>query len=140
MITDGDISWCCALERCELAPGDFGHREHVRAAWTVLQVHDDFAVAAARLVSALRRFAAHCGRPERYHATLTFAWLALVAERLAQAGAGALDFAGFAARFPELFDSAPGVLARYYDPAVLAGDVARRTFVLPRGLPPGSLP
>jgi len=81
-----------------------------------------------RFVDGLRRYAAHIGKPEVYHATITWAYLLLVDERL-ERGGRARRWAEFERDHPELFD--PSLLARYYAPATLASPLARRVFVFP---------
>lgn len=104
----------------------FDHQAHVRVAFHLVGRHP-FDEALARFASALRRLAAGAGAPEKYHATITVAFLALVAERRARGGAMAWE--EFAARNPDLLDRS--CLLRWYDAATLGSDVARRTFVLP---------
>jgi hypothetical protein len=67
-----------ALESCELPNESFHHADHIRVAWILLKEKPE-AAAAQQMVSALKRFAAHNGRPERYHHTRTLAWMKLVA-------------------------------------------------------------
>ena len=78
-----------------------------------------------------RREAAALGHAERYHETITWAYLALVNERLHAADAPA-DFDAFAGANPDLFDRTGGALARLYDRATLESPLARRVFLLPR--------
>ena len=125
-----------ALEECRLAPADFDHRTHVQAGFAYLQRHG-YAGALGAMSRALRRFAAHHGKDGLYHETVTVAFLALIHERMAEdliAQGGrdpmALDWPGFAARHPDLFGRE--LLARYYNREILATDLAKRCFVLPR--------
>ena len=124
-----DATLLARFEQLEIAPGDFRHREHVRLAFAMLQ-GADFGEAALRFRTALKRFAAAVGAHTKYHETLTWAYLALVAQCMderAYASSGELLEAQ-----PDLLDHKTGLLARYYDvPALLASPVARRVFVLP---------
>jgi hypothetical protein len=114
-----------ALEDCRLAPELFGHREHVRAAFLYLE-RLPFGAAIDRMRTTLQRYTAFLGRADKYHETLTVAFMCLVnAHR--QRGAYA-DWPEFAHLNPELFDSR--LLRQYYDPATLASPQARTTFVL----------
>jgi hypothetical protein len=122
-----DAAFLAALEACTLDPAAFRHAGHVRAAYLMLRT-DDFYAAGARFAAALRRFAAHHGAAGRYHATITFAFLAVIAERLGAAGDGG-GWDGFAAAHPDLLDRR--LLAHYYPPAVLDSPLARRCVVLP---------
>jgi hypothetical protein len=127
-MTDGDF--LAALEDASLPDEDFRHRDHLRAAYLYLR-RDGFAGAIAATSAALRRFAASRGKPDRYHETMTVAFLALINERL-QAEGDPGSFEVFVARHPELADKS--LLQRYYRAETLASDRARRAFVLePRG-------
>ena len=117
-----------AFESGDLATEVFTHAEHVRVAWWYLK-QDSILLALARFRTALQRFAAGKGRPERYHETITIAYMLLIAERLA--GARDLSWPEFAARNPDLLQWQPSILARFYADEVLASAKAREVFVLP---------
>lgn len=132
------------FEALTLEPAAFGHREHVRLAYAMLADLGDFGEAAVRYRRALRAFAAHVGAAGKYHETLTWAYLALVHERMFELyGERGLDPGDRTARrgissdallerFPELADHKSGALARYYDVrAIAASPTARAVFVLP---------
>jgi hypothetical protein len=119
----------CDLEcflRGEIAAADLPHREHLRLAFQILQRHD-YLESAQRYSDALRVIAARAGHPQAFSLTITLAFLALIAERMA--GHDDEDFAGFAARNPELLDK--GLLGRWYGPERLTSPLARDTFLLP---------
>ena len=122
-----DAEFLAALEACTLDPAQFRHAAHVRAAYLYLCA-GDFAAASARFAAALRQFAAHHGQAGRYHETITFAFLAVIGERLTSGGAHG-GWAGFAAANPDLLDTR--FLTHYYPPAVLASALARKAFILP---------
>ena len=126
------------LDRFEsgtLEPGTFTHRDHVRLAWELLGRYSTAEVL-ARLGPGLRDFATAAGAPEKYHETMTWAFVFLVAERRARSGDEA-SWERFAELHPELFENWRGLLNRYYRPETLDSDLARRTFVLPdRYAPP----
>lgn len=124
-----DRAFLQAFETGQLPPADFHHREHIRAAWAMLCLHEP-AAALVQFCAALRRFAARAGSPGLYHETITWAYLLLVHERLARDGRG-LTFAEFAARNADLFAWRPSILDRHYRPEVLGSDLARRVFVFP---------
>ena len=117
------------FEACEI-PGDrFRHADHVRLAWEY-QRRFPAAEALARIAGGLRRFAAAHGSPDRYHETITWAYLALIRE--AMQGRADADSEAFLAAHPDLLDHRGGALARRYDVAALTADpAARRVFVLP---------
>ena len=122
-----DAQFLEALESCRLAPDLFSHREHVRAAFLYLE-RLPFGAAIDRMRATLQRYCAALGRADRYHETLTVAFMCLVNAHRQRAGYG--DWSEFARLNPELFDS--GVLGQYYEPATLASPLARTTFVLER--------
>jgi hypothetical protein len=104
----------------------FPHSEHVRMGFEMLRRHN-FAETVFQYSLALRAMTEKAGKPEAFHQTLTVAFLALIAERLATGGYS--EFAAFAAANPDLMNKA--VLARWYSPQRLASDAARATFILP---------
>jgi hypothetical protein len=60
-----------------IAPTAFGHREHVRLAWVYLRRHGRPG-AERRMLAGLRAFAAAAGKPEKFNAALTLAWVARI--------------------------------------------------------------
>ena len=113
------------LETGDLEPGSFGHREHLQAAWEVLG-DGPFLEAATRYARAIERFARQAGAADKYHLTVTLAYLSLIAERMAAADHASFD--AFLAANPDLEGNA---LAPYYSPERLSTEVARRVFLLP---------
>ena len=117
-----------AFERVELSGGQFSHVEHVRVAWWYLS-RCPFAEARQRFSDALRRFATAQGKAERYHETITVAYLLLIAERLQRTPD--LTWLDFAACHADLLVRQPPVLAQYYSDETLKSRRARDEFVLP---------
>jgi len=107
---------------------EFPHQLHVRTAWCYLK-RDPILVALPRFRAALQRFAAAKGKPDRYHETITIAFLLLIFERLD--GARELAWEAFAARHPDLLQWPCPALLRLYDHDALDSARARATFVLP---------
>ena len=121
-----------AFESTELAGDQFSHAEHVRVAWHYLSqasLHE----ALTRFTVALQRFAAAKGVPDKYHETITVAYMLLIAERLE--GRRGLSWTEFAAANPDLLTRTPSPLARYYTEDTLQSDRARRSFVMPDRIP-----
>lgn len=123
-----DEAFLAALEAGTLDPARFDHRGHLRAGFLYLRRHD-FPGACVATKAAIRAFARALGKPGLYHETLTVAYLALIAERLAEEPAD-LGFDAFLARYPELTERA--YFERYYPRGSLDAPEARATFVLPR--------
>ena len=133
MITRADRKLLHDLETCTLAAQEFGHREHVRVAWVLLR-EQPLDEALRRLETLLRRFASRQGKSDLYHATITWAFLFAIHERIAHLGA---DHAWreFAAANPQLLADGRNFLESYYTPRLLDSETARRAFVLPdRGI------
>jgi hypothetical protein len=120
------------FERVDLP--EFHHRDHVQLAWAYVR-RDGPDRALDSLVRGLRRFAASKGHPEKFHYTLTRAWLELIVIAAAR-HPDVRSAAGLLTRCPELGD--PRTVRRFYAGAVLDSDQARAGWVepdLPFGLP-----
>ncbi|MEZ0067805.1 hypothetical protein ABIA32_003821 [Streptacidiphilus sp. MAP12-20] len=110
------------------APGAdrFGHRQHIHLTW--LAVSRLGPAAALELVdTGIRQAAQAAGAPGKYHATMTRAWLELVAHHAAAQPTA--DFEGFLLAAPELLDK--DLLSRFYSAELLAGPTARASWVAP---------
>jgi hypothetical protein len=123
-----DEQLIAGFESATLSSEQFSHAEHVRAAWWYLKTYT-FPEALGRFCTAIQRFSAAKGKPERYHETITVAYMLLIAERLDD-GRG-LPWAEFAKCNTDLLAREPSLLARYYTAETLASDRARRVFVMP---------
>jgi hypothetical protein len=123
-----DQAFVAAFRDTTLPTSAFHHRDHVRMAWLYVREHGPVD-AAPRFVADLQAFARAKGVPGLYHATITGAYIALIAER--QHEAPAETWKAFAAAHPDLLTWKPGVLDRYYSAERLWSDVARAQFLLP---------
>jgi hypothetical protein len=123
-----DEEFLAALEACSLSEREFGHAAHVRAAYLYLR-SGDFAVALANTRRTIQAFAESLGKADRYHETITVAYLALIRQELYEFGDGG-SWAGFARANAELLDR--DLLLRFYPQAQLQSELARRIFLLPR--------
>jgi hypothetical protein len=117
------------FENLTLPAGEFHHRQHVQAAWGYLQRHE-LPDALARFTRALRNFADAHGASGKYHATITTAFMLVMADRLATQGSDE-PWEAFASANPDLLCWKPSVLGRYYRAETLASDGARRHFRMP---------
>ena len=127
------------LMREVMADADrFGHRQHIQLTW--LAVRRFGTSAAVELVSdGIRSTARYAGAPQKYNATVSRAWVELVAHHALETAAprsGALDtfdsfdtFDAFADHHAALLDKR--LLTRFYRPATLAGAQARTGWVEP---------
>lgn len=126
-----DAALLAAFEALAVRAEDFRHREHVRLAFALLAREGDLAAAALACRALLRRFAGAVGATGKYHETITWAYLAIIAERMqVRTYRSSLELL---ADHPDLLDHRGGALARHYDVAeLLASPKARAAFVLPR--------
>lgn len=63
----------CRFENCEYALEEFGHGEHLKVAWTYLQLYG-YDLALARMRAGLQRFGAHYNK-SGYNETITVFWM-----------------------------------------------------------------
>jgi hypothetical protein len=104
----------------------FGHRQHVHLTW--LAVRRTGMPAAVTVVSdGIRRTARYAGAPQKYHVTVSRAWVELVAHHAAEDPTP--DFSAFTGRNPELLDKR--LLTRFYRSTTLADVRARTRWVEP---------
>jgi hypothetical protein len=82
-----DEQFLQALEMCQLPASEFGQSDHVRAAYLYLRSHE-FVVALEHLRRAIRNYAASLGKADRYHETITVAYLALIQQHICECGDG----------------------------------------------------
>jgi hypothetical protein len=109
-------------------PADlFHHREHIRVAWLYLKTFDA-TCAAEKMSAGIRRFANHHGATQKYHHTLTLAWMRLVAAALVETPEG-YAFEQFINAHPELKDTK--LLDKYYSKELLQSAPAREGWVEP---------
>ncbi len=117
-----DDEFVRAFESCELSPDLFHHRDHIRLARIYVEL-DGAAEATERFRTYLRKFAAHIGKSEKYHETITVAWMRLVVHAVKHGGLEELMLKTY--------------IEKFYSPELLATDAARMGFVEPdrAGLP-----
>jgi hypothetical protein len=109
-------------------PADlFHHREHIRVARLYLK-SSDATRAGEQMSEGIRRFANHHGATQKYHRTLTLAWMRLVAAALVETPEGT-TFEQFLTAHPQLKDAK--LLDKYYSNALLKTAAARETWVDP---------
>ena len=78
-----DDEFVMAFENLDLGAESFGHREHVRLAWVYLHRYPAHEALPA-FANGLKKFTAHLGAADKYHETITWAYLALINERIAR--------------------------------------------------------
>ena len=130
LLTAEDLLLRTQFETQTLPDGGFRHREHVRLTWIYLTEAPPADVA-ARLCRELRAVATGHGKPERFHHTLTVAWVRIIeaARRERQD-----------APFDVLADACPYLLDKdtplaFYTPDRLFSDDARQGWIEPNRKP-----
>jgi hypothetical protein len=120
-----DMEFLAAFESAAIAPGQFDHRAHIRAAYLYLSRHA-FLEGCAAMRDSLKRFAASIGKSDLYNETITIAFMSVVQERMNDSPGLSCD--QMIAANPDLVDR--GLLHRYYRPETLNSAVAKKQFVL----------
>ena len=105
----------------------FPHADHVRLTIVYLTRHGRDETE-RKLFEGLRRFAAAKGVPQKFHVTMTLAWIELV-EDARRKHPEASNPAALVAVCPELLDRE--ALLRFYTPERLASDDARERWMPP---------
>lgn len=115
-----------ALDAGTLAPQDFDHRAHIAVAFEALR-EDDFFTASKRIADGLKRLTIAAGVPEKFHATITQAYMSAIAE--AMHATPAEDAEAFLAQNEDLMKGA--FLKERFSAACLSSDLARKVALLP---------
>lgn len=116
------------FEAGNFAAATFSHQAHVYVAWCYLRQYD-LPESIQRFTDALRRFTKSIGQAHKYHETISWFFIVLVAER--RLGPAADDWFLFERENPDLLQSGGQLLRRYYSQAVLDSQRAKLQFVLP---------
>ena len=125
-MTDTNDKLLERFEQLEIHAPDFHHEDHVRVAYAMLDRYE-FVEACARYAATIRTMAENVGVPDKFNATITFAFMSLIAERKSQSEPD--DVAQFLAANPDLLES--DVLSSWYSRERLTSAAARRQFLLP---------
>jgi len=107
--------------------GSLSHLEHVMIGWHFARTRPA-PEALAELARGIQELAVALGKEGLYHETLTWAWFALIRERVERIGADA-SWDEFAASSPDLLSGA--AIDALYDRETLRSPLARRVFLLP---------
>ncbi len=125
-IRQTDAELVDAFEAGTLGPETFPHVANVRVARFYL-LHEPMLIAIARFRAGLQHFAARVGKPDRYHETITVAYMLSIADRIVASSDESWE--AFAAANDDLLRSAPSGLDRFYSRETLASVRAREVFV-----------
>ncbi|HEV3289369.1 MAG TPA: hypothetical protein VG123_10265 [Streptosporangiaceae bacterium] len=107
--------------------GQFRHRQHINLAYYAVRRYG-MPDAIGTICAWIRQIAAYERAPQKYHHTVSRAWVEAVAYHVAE-DPGCDDFEDFAARNPALLDKR--LLGRHYRSATLAATAARSGWVEP---------
>jgi hypothetical protein len=118
------------FERGDVDAEQFDHEAHVFVAWSYLQKYE-LKESIARFCEALRNLTKKLGVEAKYHETITWFFMILIAERKA----GSKDWQTFKHRNADLFTTQPSIICAYYSSERLGSSIARSQFVMPDLLP-----
>jgi len=119
------FSFAERFERRDIPSEEFGHREHVQAAFELLHMYP-FLEATSRYACVIQEMAAAAGAPQKFNVTVTIAFMSLIAEKLEILGP--TTFESFYASNPDL---ARGALDPWYSADRRSCDLSRRVFLMP---------
>lgn len=122
-----DVQFIAAMEQLRVTTANFHHRDHIRLAWAYLR-RDNPSLAGENLANCIRRYAIHHGVPQKYHHTITLAWVRIVAAAMRLTPA-LQSFGTFAAAHPFLFEVR--LPWTFYSAALLDSETARAGWVEP---------
>ena len=118
-----------AFESGEIDVEAFDHEAHIYLGWLYVTRYET-PDAICRLCTALKELTAGLGIPDKYHETITWFFLLLIAER--RAASPAADWFSFRRNNDDLFSRGDdSILHRHYRHETLGSQLARETFVLP---------
>jgi hypothetical protein len=126
-MTDNEL--IANFEALRLPNDSFHHAEHVRLAFLYLCRYPPLE-ALDRFTSGLKNLADANGKSERYHHTITCAFLFLIGDRIARAGPPQ-TWPEFMDRNPDLMNWQNSILKKYYRDETLSSALARTTFLFP---------
>jgi hypothetical protein len=125
--SEADRAFRESFEACAIQPAAFTHEAHLRLAYVYL-VECGASEAHQRMRQSLLAFLAHHGVPrEKYHETLTKAWVLAISHFMDRAPSE--SFAEFAANSRPLLNSK--AMLTHYTPEKLFSPEARAGFVAP---------
>ncbi len=117
------------FEAGHVDPERFDHEAHVYVAWLYVREYP-LSEALEKFDVALQRLVIKLGAEGKYHATLTWFFLLLIAQRAATAETWQV----FKRSNTDLINDGKELLSRYYSDACLSSDLARQRFLLPDNL------
>jgi hypothetical protein len=125
--SDEDRAFRAAFEACAVQPAAFNHEAHLRLAYVYLVEYGTSKAHERMRQSLLSFLEAHGVPPEKYHETLTRAWVLAVSHFMDKAPSS--SFAEFAANSQPLLNSK--AMLTHYTPEKLFSPEARTSYVEP---------
>lgn len=113
----------------------FDHEAHVYVAWRYLQEFE-LLESISRFRTALKNLTSSLGKPDKYHETITWFFMIVVAERATEDAAQ--DRTAFRRRNADLFQADLALVCAHYTQKRLNSAAAKTKFLLP-DLIPGTL-
>ncbi|NVJ98525.1 MAG: hypothetical protein HWE25_10260 [Alphaproteobacteria bacterium] len=123
-----DDKLIAAFEDHSLTREAFTHEAHLRVGWIYIS-RLPLGAACDTMASELLAWDIAYGLGDRYHETVTWAFMFIIHER--QLACEAKTFEEFLEANPDLLRKSPPFLADYYRDETLASDLARQKFLLP---------
>lgn len=115
------------FEAQQIAPSEFGHRQHVQVAFEMLHRYG-YIDACTKYSRIIKTMAEAAGASHKFNVTITFAFLSLIAQRISQ-DSGIRSFETFIASNKDLMSRS--VLNAWYSSEELQSEFARTHFMLP---------
>lgn len=114
------------FEKRRIPAPDFRHLDHIQVAFEILDKYDFFH-ACARYASTIQAMVESVGAPGKFNATITVAFMSVIAERKSQMEG--VDFESFIAANLDLLDR--NALRGWYTKERLNSPAARHQFLMP---------
>ena len=129
-ISQADLEFRDAVEACEFPVDDFDHPAHIRLAYIYLAESHSVEETVIRVRNTLLGLLQHVGvdPSEKYHETMTEAWLQAVYHFMHESGDTASSDEFIAAN-PKLLNSK--IMLSHYSEALLFSKEARASFIAP---------
>ena len=126
--TRGSYPTLDEFAQLEFDPESFDHAAHVYVGWALATTYplDD---AIRRFADTLRRLTRSLNVEGKYHETITWFFMILIAER--QTATQATTWEEFAAANDDLLNDSKTLLESHYSPARLWSEQARQQFLMP---------
>jgi hypothetical protein len=121
-----------AFEDGAVDPDQFDHEAHIYVGWSYLEQFE-LEEAIDRFSAALRRLTKKLGVETKYHETITWFFMILIADRRSTSETN--NWQVFRQCNADLFARRPSIVSQYYSNERLGTSLARTQFVLPDRVP-----